>query len=297
MTFPLQLDWRRGPDIPFNMSGYIQSVEVDGTVYVGGGHAIKDKDGYIVMAYDMQSCKWHTLPPYSARLFAMTTINNKLILVGGYHYIYVNELGVWQTDSNQWTRPFPPMATPRYCPSATSYKHWLVVAGGDTNSISLSTVEVLDIDNKQWSTTPSIPITCNTMKSTIIGDTWYLMGGTQGGRNTTDVYSVSLEALVSHSASDSSKIWNTISPLNCNLSSPLSLGGSLLAFGGRDIKMSCPVSTIQRYVPETNTWVPAGELPHPLQTCTCIMVAGRLHVFGGSSYGRLTTYYFSDILK
>ena len=57
MTFPLQLDWRCGPDMPFSMSNYIQSVEVDGTVYVGGGYAGKDEDDYTVMAYSMQSCK------------------------------------------------------------------------------------------------------------------------------------------------------------------------------------------------------------------------------------------------
>ena len=297
MTFPLQLDWRRGHDMPFKMSRYIQSVEVDGTLYVGGGVSDKDEDDYRVIAYSMQSYKWHTLPPYSARNFAMTTINNKLILVGGYHNdTEVNQLGVWKTDSNQWTRPFPAMPTPRQSPSATSYKHWLVVAGG-LGEGSLSTVGVLDIDNKQWSTAPSTPTTWDSMKSTIIGDTWYLMGGRQDFfTDTTDVYSVSLEALVSHSASDSSKIWNKIAPNNCELSSPLSLGGSLLALGGRDIK-ECHVSTIQRYVPETNTWVPIRELPHPLQNCTCIMVAGRLHVFGGYSERRLATYYFSDILK
>ena len=298
MTFQLQLDWRCGPDMPFSMSIYIQSVEVDGTVYVGGGHADKDEDDYTVMAYDMQSCKWHTLPPYSARDFAMTTINNKLILVGGHDGdTEVDQLGVWKTDSNQWTRPFPAMPTPRFYPSATSYKHWLVVAGGYRRGY-LSTVEILDIDNKQWSTGPSTPIPWYSMKSIIIGDTWYLMGGGHSyGTYTTDVCSVSLEALVSHSASDSSKIWNTIAPLNSDSSSPLSLGRSLLALGGRDIKKKCPVSTIQRYVPETNTWVPTGDLLHPLYDCTCLMVAGRLHVFGGYSDGRLTTYYFSDILK
>ena len=296
MTFPLQLNWRRGPDMPLSMSTYIQSVEVDGTVYVGGGDADKYEDDYIVMAYSMQSCKWYTLPPYNASIFAMTTINNKLILVGGHHDgSEVDQLGVWKTDSNQWTRPFPAMPTPRSRPSATSYKHWLVVAGGQRNG-TLSTVEALDIDNKQWSTAPSTPIPWHDMKSTIIGDTWYLMGGTQDFTYTTDVYSVSLEALVSHSASDSSKIWNKIAPLNCNRSSPLNLGGSLLALGGWDQKIKCPLSAIQRYVPETDTW-DLVEVQNPIYNCTCIMTAGRLHMFGGFSYGKLATYYFSDILK
>ena len=167
-----------------------------------------------------------------------------------------------------------------------------MVAGG-TGGGSLSTVEVLDIDSKQWSTAPSTPIPWYKMKSTIIGDTWYLMGG----QPTTDVYSVSLEALVSHSASDSSTTRNKIAPLNCDLSSPISLEGSLLALGGWDPKKKCFVSTIQRYVPETNTWVLAGELPRPLYDCTCITTTGRLHVFGGASDRRLATYYFSVILK
>ena len=289
MTFPLQLDWMRGPDMPFSRSDYIQSVEVDGTLYVGGGYE------YTVMAYDMQFCNWRALPPYSAISFAMTTINNKLILVGGCKDVaVVGQLGVWKTDSNQWTCPFPAMPTPRHSPSATSYKHWLVVAGGCTID-SLSSVEVLDIDNKQWSTASSTPISWDKMKSTIIGDTWYVTGGTQLHTDTTDVYSVSLEALISHSTSDSSKIWNKIAPLNCDCSSPLILGGSLLAIGGWDPKKECSVSTIQRYVPDTNTWVHAGELPHPLYNCTCIMTAGRLHVFGGYSNGKLSSYYFSDI--
>ena len=109
-----------------------QSVEVEGTVYVGGGFTAKtNHEEYIVMAYDTQSCKWHTLPQYSARNFAMTTILNKLVLVGGRHNLdAVDQLGVWQTDNKDWTHPFPHMPTPRSSPSATSYKHWLVVAGG-----------------------------------------------------------------------------------------------------------------------------------------------------------------------
>ena len=90
----------------------------------------------------------------------MTTIHNKLVLVGGRHNLdAVDQLGVWQTDSNQWTHPFPPMPTPRHSPSATSYKHWLVVAGGSNRFNSISSVDVLNVDNNQWSTGPSIPNT------------------------------------------------------------------------------------------------------------------------------------------
>ncbi len=270
--------------MPVAMNDYIQSVEINDTVYVGGGGTGRGEDGYIVMAYNKQSCQWHTLPPYSTRLFAMTTINNKLVLVGGFNRdgSDSSELGEWQPDSNQWTHPFPPMSTPRCGPSATSYKHWLVVAGG-CHRVCLHTVEVLDVSNMQWSTGPSTPTPWRSMTSTTIGDTWYLMGGVCEKLlcDSPDVYSVSLEALVSHSSSDSSNIWNKLPSLNCTRSSPLNIGGSLLAVGGWDMKSKKPVSTIQRYVPETNIWVQAGQLPHAVCDCTCIMTSDKVHVMGG----------------
>ncbi len=270
--------------MPVAISGSIQSVEINDTVYVGRGTSIYEDD-YIVMAYNTQSCQWHTLPPYSTSGFAMTTINNKLVLVGGSNRddSDSSELGEWQPDSNQWTHPFPPMPTPRCWPSATSYKHWLVVAGGH-HVTGIQTVEVLDVSSMHWSTGPSTPTPWNMMKSATIGDAWYLMGG-RGGTviiyDSPDVYSVSLEALVSLSSSDSSNIWNKLPSLNCVQSCPLNIGGSLLAVGGEDTKSREPVSTIQRYVPETNTWVQAGQLPHAVYGCTCIMTLGKVHVMGG----------------
>ncbi len=187
----------------------------------------KVEDGYVVMSYNTQSCQWHTLPPYSTRWFAMTTINNKLVVVGRSNRddSDSSELGEWQPDSNQWTHPFPPMSTPRYVPSVTSYKHWLVVAGG-RHGVCLQTVEVLDVFNMQWFTEPSTPTPWVTMKSTTIGDAWYLMGGVCGDQwqNSCDVYSVFLEALVLHSSSDSSNLlWNKLPSLNCIWSCPLNI--------------------------------------------------------------------------
>ncbi len=267
--------------MPVAMSGYIQSVEINDTVYVGGGRTDRDEDEYIVMAYNTQSCKWHTLPPYSTRRFAMTTINNKLVVVGGSNRddSESSELEEWQPDSNQWTRPFPPMSTPRFWPSATSYKHWLVVAGG-RHGVCLQTVEVLDVSNMQWSTGPSTPTPWMRMTSTTVGDTWYLMGGLcEVVTWSPDVYSISLEALVS---SDSSNIWNKLPSLKCTFSCPLNIGGSLLAVGGWGRKIMNSVSTIQRYVPETNTWLQTGlQLSYAVHACTCIVASDKVHVMGG----------------
>ncbi len=286
--------------MPVAMSGYIQSVEINDTVYIGGGWTDRDEDKYIVMAYNKQSCQWHTLPPYSTRSFAVTTINNKLVVVGGRNRedSDSSELGEWQPDRNQWTHPFPPMSTPRCVHSATSYKHWLVVAGGYHRDCLHASIEVLDISNMQWSTGPSSPAPLGMMKSTTIADTWYLMGGRceKLWQSSPDVYRISLEALVSHSSSDSSNIWIKLPSLNCTQSCPLNIGGSLLAVGGKDMKREKPMSTIQRYVPETNTWVKAGQLPHAVYNCTCIITSDKVHAMGGfDEYSEFKKLFTSTI--
>ena len=80
LQFPLQLRWRCGPDMPFGMTGHVQSVMVQGRVYVGGGWVGRcSSEHYIVMEYDISSGEWAKLPPYGARCFAMTVINNQLV--------------------------------------------------------------------------------------------------------------------------------------------------------------------------------------------------------------------------
>ena len=63
----------------------VQCVQVQGTVYVGGGGAgYGSANQYIVMAYDISAGKWATLPPHSARFFAMTAIDKHLYTTSGW---------------------------------------------------------------------------------------------------------------------------------------------------------------------------------------------------------------------
>ena len=286
IKFPLQVKWTRSPRMPFGMCGYIQSVTIQETVYVGGGFAgVTSHNNYKVMAYNTHSRKWHKLHPYRAEGFAMVVINNQLVLVGGYDMANhsTNQLSMWDTGSSQWTRPYAPMPTAHIFPSAVVYKQWLIVAGGLTGSHKLSTVEVLDVASNQWYSAPSTPITWSRMKSTILGDMWYLMGGNCDDKHDI-VYSVSLPDLISHtSGSTHHDMWKKISGLGLHCSTLLCMDGVLLAVGGKRDKDKESVSTIQRYVPETKEWVEVGQLPSPLHHCTCTFTLDKkLLVFGGS---------------
>jgi hypothetical protein len=295
----LQLRWY-GPDMPFGMEGYVQSVVVQKRVYVGGGSANSRDDNYIVMEYDTSSGEWAKLPSYKSRNFAMTVINNQLVLVGGEeHGCPCKALGVWRPESNEWTHLYPEMPTARYDCSAVFYTEWLVVAGGWGDCVRLSSVEVLNINSKQWYAGPT-PTPLRSMKTAIVGETCYYMGGYCGRflHPTAMVYSVSLPALISQLQDSGERgiqhqIWKEASGLQTACSTPLNAGGSLLAVGGMD-KDGRAVTAIRLYQPDTGEWVKVGDLPTPRCHCTCAMITDRsqeILVTGGHD----NTHFLSNV--
>ena len=278
--------------MPFGMQES-RSVVIQGTVYVGGGWAHGGKDRSTVMEYNTHSGKWDKLPPYRACFFAMTAINNQLVLVGGKERdTRTRALGVWRADSKEWTHPYPDMPTARRSCSAVGYNEWLIVTGGSTSDgigHVISSVDVMNTDSKQWYAGPPSPMAWVEMNTATVGDTCYFMGGwtVQHGLSfataTTMVYSVSLPHLLAQLGSHRSgegdtQIWREISGLQASLSTPLSIRGSLLAVGGED---NDTVSTIHLYQPATGEWVKVGELSRPLQRF-CTMITDReILVTGG----------------
>lgn len=274
------------------MSNYVQSVRIDQEVYVGGGFAgFKSPNNSLVMVYNTHSHQWHLLPPYKTTSFAMVIVNNQLVLVGGMDHKYASTslLGAWEADSRQWTYPYPRMPTARQSSSAIGKGRWLIVAGGMLCGNRLSTVEVLDVDCKQWCTVPSSPRlkSWSSMKSVVHGDVWYLMGGyINYGSETDTVYSAYLPAVISQANSSSKKssagIWMEISGLGHYGSAPFCIDGSLYAFGGTRVTDKSTISTIHRYLPETKKWVRVGDLPTSRYSCTCTVTSdGEVFVAGG----------------
>ena len=298
LQFPLKLRWRCGPDMVFRMGGYVQSVVVQGRVYVGGGNAgFGSHDNYIVMEYDISLDKWAKLPPYRAQGFAMAVINDQLVLVGGCepgHYSKV--LGVWRAESKEWRHPYSDMPTARSVCSAVVRNEWLAVAGGVGDGVvRLASVEVMNTDIEQWYTAPPMPIPWTEMKTAIVGDTCYFMGGFIESHvsATTVGYSVSLSALIPQLNSQDfeegtqgrggqHQLWKEIPGLGLHttLSSPLSISGSLLAVGGVG-EGHCALTAIHLYLPNTGEWVKVGDLPTPRYNCTCAMITDRRMLVAG----------------
>ena len=88
---------------------------------------------------------------------------------------------------------------------------------------------------------------------------------------------------------------NTISSLGLYYSTPVCMGESLLAVGGRKTQLHKAFSTFLCYTPDSDgQWTEVGQLPMPLYDSICTMTSNsRILVAGRSSSQEL---YISSFL-
>ena len=275
--------------MPFKMGTTVQSVVIGQSLYVGGGGAGNSRDMCTVMKLDLQRDEWTKLPQCSVKWFAMTSFDNQLVLIGGCDPVTqkpTNQIAVF--TSGRWTNPYPPMNTTRSSSTAVSCNKYIIVAGGwDDRTRRTSSVEMLDVPSLRWYIAESLPDPRSLVKSTlIIGNTLYLMGGLgHTGSSPKVVHKVDLNELITKAVSKQATptLWQVISdtPLKC--SSPLNVGGSLLAVSGCDDRYK-PSSSIHLYQPDTRRWVKVGDLPTTRYNCTCsVLPSGEVIVAGGQT--------------
>ncbi len=268
--------------MPIKMGTAVKSVVIGDTVYVGGGIADNDRDECTVMKLEQD--QWTKLPEYTTEYFAMTSHENRLVLVGGRdpkNYKRTNQLAVF--ESGEWTHPYPPMNIARSSSIAVSFSNHIIVAGGFDDKECISSVEVLNVTSREWYIAQSLPNPRSFLESTLIGNILYLMGGwDHTDSKTKTVHHVDLNELITKALSnlDTPTLWQTIKDTPLMWSAPLSIGRSLLAVGGSNDRLSS--SLIHLYQPDTRRWVEVGDLPTARDSCTCSeLPSGEIIVAGG----------------
>ena len=169
----ITLRWREGKRAPCKMSKNFDTVVDGNTVYIRYGESVK------IYSYDVTSDSWCQLPDCVRADGSITITNGWLTTIGGYYHCVSNELFslTGEGSNRKWTEKFPPMPTERSDTSALCTKTSLVVAGGMGEVGMLSTVEVMNTENHQWSTAADLPQPIYCASATVCGDQLYMLGG------------------------------------------------------------------------------------------------------------------------
>ena len=256
-----------------------QSVTVDTVVYIAERHRVSG----VILRYDLHSQQWMEPLQYQYWACGMTTVSSQLVMVGGKDVSTnktTNRVAVYSPSQRRWrrwSRPYPPLKTPRYLPAVSTYHQRLVVAGGSyASGPKLATVEILDISVRhcQWLSATGLPVSCRLMSAAITHDALYLLGGSLGKQ----VLSVSLSALTQTDKPPAQ--WRTLPDAPLEHSTAIAVHGSLLAVGGSHGRQRS--SAIHVYDQEKNAWNKVGDLPTEREDCACCLLpSGEILVAGG----------------
>ena len=251
-----------------------------------------------VYAFDTTNSTWFQLPICPTHDCPIVIVGNLVTVIGGNQGSSVtNKLLSLTGESREWREEFPPMLTKRFGQTAVNTGTVLIVAGGmGEERTRLKTVEIMNIETKQWSSAIDLPEPLFHSFSAVIGDHIYLQGGWGKDKTfTKSVFTCSVTTLIlsrcskslgtrfvsALSRSNKTTVWNRIADIPVSDSTCVSLGGKLLAVGGEDSEDK-PTSAIHMYNSSTNSWEVISHMPTPRYWCyVTALPDDHLMVVGG----------------
>ena len=239
-----------------------------------------------VFGYNPEKDDWSKLPKCPQYGFGLAVINNILTAVGGVSVGgYTNCLSSF--SGGKWVTVFPPMPTKRCWPVIISAQNYLIALGGLGMKTRLSTVEVMDTNSLEWYTAASLPEAVRSMSATVCGGRLYLLGGfNKYGNRTHAVFTCTLDSLSRscHPPSQTpphtseASVWR-VAYVPVALSTCTTSNGRVVAVGGVD-SYECPTSAVHMYNPESDLWLPVGNMTTARYDCLvvglgdCIIAVG-----------------------
>ena len=257
--------WESLPDAPVDII-YGSSAVVGDMAYFNYGESKN--------VYEFSNNEWQELPLCPNSDFTIVSVNNRLTTVGGRSDTQFFSNKVYSYISNKWVEHFPPMPTRRWRPGAVYANNTLLVAGGYFDSKKLTTVEIFNTANMQWSMVSSLPAPTTRPSTVICGDYVYIHP------RENEMYKCSLTQL--SQSHQSSSIWEKIAALPVNASSLVTANGHLLAVGGRDSKERKLTKEIYQYSASMTSWAVVSQMSTPRSVCLVAALPGnKLMVVGG----------------
>ena len=284
-----KMTWREGKKVPEGMTR--GAAVVDGNIAY-----FRPLNVFRVYSYQniLGNEQWSRLPDNPYWNSSLAVINGLLTSVGGSNIRGPTNTLLSLTregERKQWSEVFPPMPTPRSHTACITTEKALVVVGGYAGVYDLSTVEVMDINSKQWTIVCPLPQKLNSSSVIVCGDSLYLAGGLTRGIGSTSVFTCSLPDLWQPDTLGSrirqtltrSNVWNEISSLPVTHTTLASFGGHLLAIGGRDDSGN-PTTDVYRYDSHNESWHVISQMKNKQWLCFSVTFPeDRLIVVGGDT--------------
>ena len=239
--------------------------------------------------------QWSRLPKNPNWNFSLAVIDGLLTSVGsrdsrGPTNTLLSLTG--EGERNKWSEVFPPMPTPRYSTACITTEKALVVAGGyAAGGDDVATVEVMDINTKQWTRVCPLPQKLWSLSGIVCGDSLYLAGGVRGLTWSKSVFTCSLPDLWQPETLGSrirqthtrSNVWKEISSLPVTRFTLASFGGHLLAIGGRDDPGN-RTTDVYRYDSHTDSWHVISQMKKKRSLCLAVTLPeDQLIIVGGGT--------------
>ena len=212
---------------------YHTAIWLNELVYLGGGYEL-DKCGHMhgshrIDIYNPVENSWGSPISSPQSLFAMTVVDDHLVTAGGEDKTSKISDKLLVMDNDQLNE-YATLRAPRKLATAFGHEKMLIVVGGeDERHTRLSTTELLDINTKQWYVCNDLPQPHYWLRSVVLDNTVYLLGGLdQVGNYSPMVFAASLETLCSHQLKWTSSIntpWCSSTPLCISSHSRLVVGG------------------------------------------------------------------------
>ena len=259
---------------------------LNGLVYVGGGlvgGGLGDtmRASYIINCYDPVNNSWWSPINIPYCHFAMTTLNNKLLTAGGMNNSGKRINQILTMDAGQ-LKNYTKMITARLYATATGHQGMLIITGGrDDKGKSLSSTELFDSSNGQWYMSNDLPQPHNSLKSVIVDNILYLLGGlNKDGYASPAVFTAPLDTLSRHQLN-----WNTLQDTPWCVSAPVSVYGThLLIVGGyKKIGDECTdTSDVYKLNKVSHSWEAIGHIPSARSRSAAVSTAdNRVIIIGG----------------
>ena len=257
------------------------AVWLNGLVYVGGGYETGLRSSYIINCYDPVKNSWNspTNTPYC--YFAMTTLNDNLLIAGGKDKSYKGTNQILTMDAGR-LKNYTKMITARSYATATGHQGMLIITGGDDDKDNtLSSTELFDSSNGQWYMSNDLPQPHSWLQSVIVDNILYLLGGAnKDGEASPAVFTAPLDTLSSHQLK-----WNTPQDTPwCDYAAVSVHGTHLLIVGGGKMigDEYTRTSDVYKLNKVSHSWEAIGNIPSARSSSAAVSTAdNRIIVIGG----------------